>query len=97
MRKFLMAAGLLALVACGDKNKPADAGNTMAPTTAPTMSMADTTRAADSAKAMGMMMTAKTKADTDAAMATLLMHATTKADSDAMKMKMMPPAAPAKP
>jgi hypothetical protein len=41
MRKFLMAAGLLALVACGDKNKPADAGNTMAPA----MTMADSIKA----------------------------------------------------
>jgi hypothetical protein len=45
MRKFLMAAGLLALVACGDKNKPADAGNTMAPTAAPAMTMADSLKA----------------------------------------------------
>jgi hypothetical protein len=96
MRKFLMAAGLLALVACGDKNKPADAGNTMAPTAPGTMSAADSMRVADSTKAMGMLMTAKTKADTDAAMATMMMHAMTKADSDAIRMKMMP-AAPAKP
>ena len=96
MRKFLMAAALLGVAACGDKNKPADAGNAMAPTAAPMMSAADSMRMADSTKAMGMMMTAKTKADTDAAMATMMMHAMTKADSDAMKMKMMP-AAPAKP
>ena len=46
MRKFLMAAGLLALVACGDKAKPADA---MAGT--PT-TVGDSTMKADSMKRM---------------------------------------------
>jgi hypothetical protein len=96
MRKFMLAAALLAVAACGDKKPDANAGGTMAPVAPPAMSAADSMRAADSTKAMGMMMTAKTKADTDSAMATMMMHATTKADSDAMRMKMMP-AAPAKP
>jgi hypothetical protein len=43
MRKFLMAAGLLALVACGDKKPAADAGMAGATTT-----MADSTHRADS-------------------------------------------------
>ena len=47
MRKFLMAAGLLALVACGDKKPDANAGGTMAPTAPPAMTMADSTRMAD--------------------------------------------------
>lgn len=45
MRKFLMAAGLLALVACGDKKPAADAGMAATPTT-----MADSTAKADSMK-----------------------------------------------
>ena len=42
MRKFLMAAGLLALVACGEKKPDANAAGTMAPPPAATMT--DTTK-----------------------------------------------------
>jgi hypothetical protein len=45
MRKFLMAAGLLAVVACGEKKPTADAGMAGTPTT-----MADSTAKADSMK-----------------------------------------------
>ena len=45
MRKFLMAAGLLAVVACGEKKPAADAGMAGTPTT-----MADSTAKADSMK-----------------------------------------------
>ncbi len=52
MRKFLMAAGLLALVACGDK-KPDAAAPAMAPTATDT-SMKKDTSMASMAKDTGM-------------------------------------------
>lgn len=45
MRKFLVAAGLLAVVACGEKKPAADAGMAGATTT-----LADSTHKADSTK-----------------------------------------------
>ena len=60
MRKFLMAAGLLALVACGDKKPAADAGMAGATTT-----MADSTHKADSMKHADSMMKADSQKAAD--------------------------------
>lgn len=59
MRKFLMAAALLAVAACGKKNANAADTTTMAPAAAPAMAPVDTT-----AHDTGMKMTDTTKKDT---------------------------------
>lgn len=50
MRKFLMAAALLAVAACGEKKAPAADSSAMAPAAMPT-TVADSSKKADSLKA----------------------------------------------